>query len=147
MDNQSADMDTALESIQPPLNILTSLKPSPSRPDSEFLAAPCPSRPGSRKYFLQPNEWLSTAAPNDKQNDALSIILPSESEKVCEQLDSYLRQAVEDGKCSVQHPVEEGVYLPLWVIRLWKWGNVLAKKQALWKTHLKWVQETAVLEN
>ncbi|KIM76574.1 hypothetical protein PILCRDRAFT_12630 [Piloderma croceum F 1598] len=123
-----ADLDTILEKIQPPLELLAALKPSPSRTVSDFLQIRQPPRPGSRKYFLDPS----------------FLILPSE--RLCEILDSYLPDAVCNGMQSVQHPVKKQVFLPFWTVQARKWGNVLVKKQSAWRAHLEWVRETAAEE-
>jgi len=138
------DIDTILEGIQPPTELLAALKPLPSCTVSDFLLVNAPSRPGSRKYFLEASSWFSLEIPNDIPENIDNLILPSE--KLCEILDGYLRKAAQDGMNSVQHPVKIGVFLPLWVVRAWKWGNVLVKKQKAWRTCIDWVRETAVEE-
>jgi hypothetical protein len=138
------DIDTILEGIQPPTELLAALKPLPSCTVSDFLLVNAPSRPGSRKYFLEASSWFSLEIPNDIPENIDNLILPSE--KLCEILDGYLRKAAQDGMNSVQHPVKIGVFLLLWVVRAWKWGNVLVKKQKAWRTCIDWVRETAVEE-
>jgi hypothetical protein len=139
-----ADLDTILEKIQPPSELLAALKPSPSRTISDFLQIRQPPRPGSRKYFLDPSLWFSAETPNCTFESIDSLILPSE--RLCEILDSYLPDAVRNGMQSVQHPVKKQVFLPFWTVRAWKWGNVLVKKQSAWRAHLEWVRETAAEE-
>ena len=138
------DIDTILEDIQPPMEFLAALKPLPSCTVSDFLQVDAPLRPGSRKYFLEASSWFSLETPNDRPEHIGNLILPSK--KLCETLDGWLRKAVQEGMHSVQHPIKTGVLLPLWVVCAWKWGNVLVKKQKVWRTHLDWVRETAAEE-
>lgn len=143
-DKGATDIDSVLESIQPTSELLTALKPDSTLPVTEFLKVPCPRRPGSRKYFLKPSEWFTDIEPNHIPQRLEDLILPSE--KVCQALDDDLRKAVQKGSLSVQHPVKTDVFLPIWVVRAWKWGNILTKKQSFWNTRLDWVRETAVEE-
>ena len=138
------DIDAILEDIQPPSDLLAALKPIPSCTVANFLLIRAPPRPGSRKYFLEASSWFSLEPPNDKLDDVGDLILPSE--KLCDTLDSHLRKAIDQGMCSVQHPVKTGIFLPLCAVRAWKWGNVLVKKQKMWRTRLDWVKETATEE-
>jgi hypothetical protein len=138
------DIDAILENIQPPMDLLAMLKPEASCTVANFLSIRAPPRPGSRKYFLEASSWFSSEPPNNRLDDVDDLILPSE--KLCETLDGHLRKAVERGMCSVEHPVKSGVFLPLCAVRAWKWGNVLVKKQKMWRTRLDWVKETAAEE-
>ena len=141
---QESDLDTILENFQPPSELLAALKPTPSCSVSDFLQVASPPRPGSRKYFLDPLLWFTTETPNKTFESVDSLILPSE--KLCETLDSHLQEAVRSGMQSVQHPVKADVFLPIWTVRAWKWGNVLVKKQSTWRARLNWVRETAAEE-
>ena len=138
------DIDAILEGIQPPKDLLAVLKPIASCTVANFLLIHVPPCSGSRKYFLEASSWFSLEPSNGRLDNIDDLILPSE--KLCETLDSHLRKAVEQGMCSVQHPVKTGVFLPLCAVRAWKWGNVLVKKQKMWRTHLDWVKETAAEE-
>ena len=79
------DIDTVLEKIQPPQELLAALKPSPSCTVSEFLAVYWPLCPGSRKYTLKPNLWFSPETPNYIPVEVGDLVLPSK--KLCEILD------------------------------------------------------------
>ena len=98
------DIDAILEDIQLPTDLLAALKPIPSCIVANFLLIRAPPRPGSRKYFLEASSWFSLESPNDKLDDVGDLILPSE--KLCDTLDSHLRKAIDQGMCSVQHPVK-----------------------------------------
>jgi hypothetical protein len=139
------DLDATLEAIQPPPELLAALKPSPLCNVSEFLVVRQPPRPSSRKHTLKSSSWFSRELPNSIPADIHDLVLPSE--KLCENLDGDLRDAVKNGMQSIEHPVKIGVFLPLWVARAWKWGNVLVKKQKLWRARLDWVRETAAEES
>ncbi|TFY77278.1 hypothetical protein EWM64_g6734 [Hericium alpestre] len=136
-----ADIDTTLESIQPPDTLLAQLKPDPSISVAEFLTWHQPDQPGSRKWNLPTQEWYSQSLPTAHPTTVHDLTLPSS--KLCENLDSDLRKAVLAGDQSVQHPTTNGVYLPLWITRAWKWANVLVQKQTFWDMQLKWVERTA----
>jgi hypothetical protein len=138
------DIDSILESIQPPSELLVSLKPLPTCTVAQLLAMQRPSRPGSRKYFLEPTLWFTAEKPNYTPVNISDLVLPSET--LCEILDSHLRAAIQKGMSSVQHPVKTGIFLPFWAVRAWKWGNVLVKKQSIWTAHLTWVRRTADAE-
>jgi hypothetical protein len=47
------DIDTILEDIEPPVDLLAALKPVASCTVANFLLIHVPPRPGSRKYFLE----------------------------------------------------------------------------------------------
>jgi hypothetical protein len=90
------DIDAILEDIQPPTDLLTQAY-------TFLYCGKLPPHPGSRKYFLEASSWFSLESPNDKLHVG-DLILPSE--KLCNTLDSHLQKAIDQGMCSVQHPVK-----------------------------------------
>jgi hypothetical protein len=139
------NIDQVLEELQPPKELLHALKPGRSCTVEVFLNVPKPHQPGSRKINLEPALWFTANVPTETPLTLEDLVLPCST--LCEILDGEpLRKAVQNNHCSVQHPVKDGVFLPLWVTRAWKWGNVLLSKATFWRARLSWVEETADAE-
>src|SRR6266436_6255672 len=115
------DIDAILEDIQPPTDLLATLKPSCTV--ANFLLICAPPRPGSRKYFLEASSWFSLESPNDKLDDVGDLILPSE--KLCDTLDSHLQKAIDQEVCSVQHPVKHILFDEGACSEVWKHRNTI----------------------
>ncbi len=133
------DPDLEYESYQPPVALLAQLKPPAALSIADFIQLPAPHRPGSRKITLPCEEWFSDHAPTSEMACVDELLLPDAS--LCISLDSSLAVAIREQAQSVQHPTREGVYLPLWTVRLWKWGDLLCKRQRFWKNCIEWVEE------
>lgn len=139
------DTDTEYESCQPPAFLLSQLKPPAALSVADFIQLPAPRRPGSRKITLPCEEWFSDRPPTSEMTCVDELLLPDAS--LCTSLDSELAVAIRNHALSVQHPTKEGVYLPLWTVRAWKWGDLMDKRQRFWKTCLEWIEKASVKED
>ncbi|KAM5544147.1 hypothetical protein V8D89_002196 [Ganoderma adspersum] len=135
-----------MAALEPPDDLLCAFKYPPELPVSDLLSWPYePRRPGSRKVNLPELDWFSPHPPSVNTLTASDIILPSR--KVCVALDSLLLCAVKvHGHQSIQHPIKEDVYLPLWIARIWKWAEALVQAQELWRGRLNWLARVATSE-
>ncbi len=129
----------------PPDDILSAFKPPTDIGVAELLEWPnCPRRPGSRRFNLPAARWFSSHAPTKDTVLVSEVCLPSS--RTCRELDSMLPDAPKEGFQSVLHPTRDNVYLPLWIVRVWKWADALLVKQQGWRERLVWVEKTAVAE-
>ena len=87
------------ELIQPSLDLLAALRPSPDMAVSDFLARIFPRRPGSRKIDIEISSWFTMHEPNEELGDVASLLLPAA--EVCVRLDCLLASAVAQGSRSV----------------------------------------------
>jgi hypothetical protein len=140
-----ADSESQLESVQPPKELLAQLKPSPDMLVSDFLQLPAPRRPDSRKTCLDPMAWFANCSPTAEMATVESLLLPATA--LCSTLDSSLAKVIESQLSSVQHPVKDGVYLPLWTVRAWKSGSLLSERQKFWRSCLDWVLKKSYEEH
>ncbi len=140
------DSEDEQELFQAPEDLLAAFQPAADLSVAALLAwSPTPFRPGSRKFMLtSPEDWFSEENPTEEWTQPEAVILPTSS--ICVALDSRLQEASRRGSRSVQHPVKDGVYLPLWTARLWKWGDALLKTQGKWRARLNWIELSAKQE-
>lgn len=110
------------------------MKHDPKLPVQQLLAIELSPQPGSRITYPNLTEWFATAAVNFVPETIQDLILPAA--QVCENLDSYLPEALEKGCVSVHHPVRKEIFLPLWVARAWKWANASRSKASFWNATL-----------
>ena len=130
------------DTISAPQEILLCFQFSPDLPVSGLLNWPhTPRQPGSRKISLAAEEWFSKDLPTTPDIDVARFVFPFS--KLCVALDSCLADALKAGNQSVQHPVHERELLPLWVVRVWKWGAALLDAQRLWRSRIVWIEKTA----
>lgn len=69
--------------------------------------------------------------------------LPVPTARICVALENQLVEFAKQGYRSVQHPVHKKKYIPLWVVRAWKWANAFLKKRDQWSRCLVWLINTA----
>ncbi|KAE9384213.1 hypothetical protein BT96DRAFT_334376 [Gymnopus androsaceus JB14] len=144
------DEEANLELLgQPPESLLKSLKIPSETTVSSLLDIPkdqLPTCPNSRKIFLPSNAWFTEKEPNAELPHTVSQFIippPARCMSLGEQL---LREAVERGHKSVQHPVKDGVFLPLSAVVAWSCGNTLLEGIRTWTAKLKWVERSAEAE-
>ncbi len=133
------------DSIIAPPNLLSAFQVPRDCSVAQLLAWPnTPPRPRSHKYDIPALHWFSDKEPTLRILESSEILLPSSQN--CVALDSRLREACTNGARSVQHPVKNDVYLPLWIVRVWKWGDGLLRAQEVWRDCLAWVEKAAKRE-
>lgn len=138
-------LDEALEDIQPPQALLSWLHPpNASRVDTILQLLMPTQLPDTWKD----DEWFATnkQLSEDSLPESLGdLVLPAARQ--CWALDGeLLRSAVENGHTTVCHPSTAGIFLPLWMTRVWKWANVLVNAHTFWAGKMLWVHEIAANE-
>jgi hypothetical protein len=71
------DLDSILEGVQPPPELLALFKPEPSIAVSEFLEQRFLTQSGSRKIRLESADWFVKQSVNFTPTSIEDIILPS----------------------------------------------------------------------
>ncbi|KAI0359466.1 hypothetical protein OH77DRAFT_1419964 [Trametes cingulata] len=129
----------------PPSELHDAFCPPSNLPVSCLLQWPyTPQRPGTRKFALPPQEWLSKEEPTITKVDVEGILLPPSN--VCQLLPSLSNNALSRGFHSVQHPIHPESLLPLWIIPVWSSADELLRMQQLWRERLVWIETMAAKE-
>jgi hypothetical protein len=93
------DLESQLESVQAPKELLAQLNTLPDMPVSDFLQLPAPRWPDSQKTCLDPMAWFASCPPTAEMTTVESLLLPATA--LCSTLDSSLAKAIKSQLSSV----------------------------------------------
>ncbi|KAJ7202519.1 hypothetical protein GGX14DRAFT_330832, partial [Mycena pura] len=134
-----------LEHLKPPADF-TAHFPGVNMPVAQFVHLSLPAQ-SSSLVTIKADSWFSMQKPTNLSTEALWNILWQRSippRDVVTQLRQQVGQHWFDGALAIRDPRyrKSEIYLPLWVLGVYKVFLDLEEKQDLWKTSLRSLQST-----